>query len=498
MRLPRMLEPLRIRDFALLWTGMTTSLVGDFVFLVAYPWLTYQLTSNPATLGWISAAVLRADGDLPDRRRRAHRPDGPAAHDDRCRFASSIATGTGAVLAITHHLTLVELGVVVAVGGFGQALFAPAFGSIVPEIVPRESLAQANSLDQFIRTSAGLIGPGIAGVVIAFAGAGWAFAIDAATFVVSTGTALALTPRPFERREKHRSALREMREGFGFVRAHTWLWATLIAGAFANIASASRNVLLPFVIKYDLHASARALGFIYSAGIRWRSDLGARTRTAWSAATARSSSHTSAGACRSLRSVPTGSQRTLPSSIGVGFVAGAGMSIGNGIWGTLMHQLVPRELLGRVTSIDWMMSLSLMPVAAAASGAIAGAVSARATLLGAGLLGGGVCVLFLLLSPALRRPQLRAARRARRALARPQPRRLRPRRLLRRELRQRRLRVHRRDPAVEAQVVGLRREATRRERRLERPVLAQDAGCRLRPDAARARDAVGRSRRAAR
>ena len=55
MRLPRMLEPLRIRDFALLWTGMTTSLVGDFIFLVAYPWQTYQLTNKPAKLGWISA-----------------------------------------------------------------------------------------------------------------------------------------------------------------------------------------------------------------------------------------------------------------------------------------------------------------------------------------------------------------------------------------------------------------------------------------------------------
>jgi hypothetical protein len=58
VRLPRMLEPFRIRDFALLWTGMTTSLVGDFVFLVAYPWQTYQLTNDPAVLGWISAAYF--------------------------------------------------------------------------------------------------------------------------------------------------------------------------------------------------------------------------------------------------------------------------------------------------------------------------------------------------------------------------------------------------------------------------------------------------------
>src|SRR5690348_13695592 len=145
-----MLEPLRIRDFALLWTGMTTSLIGDFVFLVAYPWQTYQLTNNPATLGWISAAYvaptvvfLLAGGVLTDRveRRRL------MIAADALRAA---ATGVGAALAITHHLTLVELGIVVAVGGFGQALFAPAFGSIVPEMVPVGQLPQANALDQFV------------------------------------------------------------------------------------------------------------------------------------------------------------------------------------------------------------------------------------------------------------------------------------------------------------------------------------------------------------
>jgi len=119
---------------------MTTSLVGDFVFLVAYPWQTYQLTNNPATLGWISAAYIAptvifvtAGGVLTDRieRRRL------MIAADTLRAA---ATGVGAALAITHNLTLVELG---TVGGFGQALFAPAFGSIVPEIVPVGQLPQA-------------------------------------------------------------------------------------------------------------------------------------------------------------------------------------------------------------------------------------------------------------------------------------------------------------------------------------------------------------------
>src|SRR5262249_61160256 len=72
-----MLEPFRIRDFSLLWTGATTSLVGDFIFLVAYPWQTFQLTNDPAALGWISAAYfapavifLTAGGALSDPRER--------------------------------------------------------------------------------------------------------------------------------------------------------------------------------------------------------------------------------------------------------------------------------------------------------------------------------------------------------------------------------------------------------------------------------------------
>jgi MFS family permease len=391
MRLPRMLEPLRIRDFALLWTGMTTSLVGDFIFLIAYPWQTYQLTNNPATLGWISALyfaptviLLTAGGVLTDRVERRWLMIAADA-------LRAIAIGTGAVLAITHQLTLWELGLVVAFGGVGQALFAPAFGSIVPELVPRDLLAQANSLDMFVRTSAGLVGPAIAGVVIAVAGAGWAFAADAATFVVSTGTAFALTPRPFERSTERRSAWREAREGFGFVRRHTWLWATLGAGAFVNIASGARNVLLPFVIKYDLHATARVLGLVYAAGSAGAliSSLvyGQRGLPHRPVLVAYVGWTLSIGAI-----IAYGLARNVPELLGVGFAGGIGMALGNAIWGTLMHTHVPRHILGRVTSIDWMVSLSLWPVGAAAAGLVANAIGARATLIGAGAIGIVACL----------------------------------------------------------------------------------------------------------
>src|SRR2546425_12350068 len=86
MRAPRMLEPLRIRDFALLWSGITVALVGDGIFLVALAWQTYELSNSPSALGWISAAyVAPAHGRSPARGRCAHRPLRAAQADDRRR-----------------------------------------------------------------------------------------------------------------------------------------------------------------------------------------------------------------------------------------------------------------------------------------------------------------------------------------------------------------------------------------------------------------------------
>jgi len=222
VRLPRMLEPLLIRDFALLWAGMSVSLVGDAIFLVALAWQVYDLSNDPLGLGWVLAAYmtplvvfLLAGGVLTD---RIERRKMMIASD----VIRALAIGAAGVLAVTGELELWQLAACAAATGFGDALFAPAFGSIVPEIVPRESLAQANALDQFVRPVAGVLGPALAGLIIAIWGAGTALLVDAATFGASTATALLLTPRPFEP-EPGRSAWRDVKAGLAFVRARTWL-----------------------------------------------------------------------------------------------------------------------------------------------------------------------------------------------------------------------------------------------------------------------------------
>ena len=398
-----MLEPLRIRDFALLWAGMSVSLVGDAIFLVALAWQVYELSNNPAALGWILAAYvmpmvvfLLLGGVLTDRIER--RKIMIAADVIR-----ALAIGAAGALAVAGRLELWPLALCAAAAGVGDSLFAPAFGSIVPEIVPRELLAQANALDQFVRPIAGVVGPALAGLIIAVSGAGTALLVDAATFGASSATALLMSPRPFESR-LGRSAWREVREGFAFVRARTWLWATLAIAGLLNIAPAARNVLLPFVVKHDLHASAAALGAVYSA--------------------------TAAGA---LLSALAYGQRGLPRRyvlimylawaivgfviagyglatgvaqlVALGFVAGLAIAVGQGIWSTMMHRLVPRELLGRVTSLDWLLSTSLMPLSMLVFGFLGNGIGARATLLLAGLLAGTLTVLSIVAIPSLRNPE---------------------------------------------------------------------------------------------
>ena len=398
-----MLEPLRIRDFALLWIGMSVSLVGDAIFLVALAWQVYQLTNNPAALGWILAAYLTpmvafllVGGVLTDRFERRKMM---IAAD----LIRALAIGAAGALALAGTLELWQLALCAAFAGLGDALFAPAFGSIVPEIVPRELLAQANALDQFARPIAGLLGPVLAGLLIALSGAGLALLVDATSFAASMSTALLLTRRPLER-QPARSAACELREGFAFVGARTWLWATLAITALLSIAPAARNVLLPFVVKHDLHASAAALGAVYSATaagallsalIYGQRGLPRRyvlvMYLAW--------------AIVSFMIAGYGLASGIAQLVALGFLAGLATTIGQAIWATMIHQQVPRELLGRVSSLDWLLSSSLMPAAMITIGMLANAIGARETLVLAGLLAGTLTVLTIGTIPRLRDPE---------------------------------------------------------------------------------------------
>src|SRR5947208_14062748 len=192
----RLLAPLRHRDFRLLWGGMCVSLVGDGIFLVAMAWQVYALSNAPTALSTVGIAMtvptiafLLFGGVVSDRfdRRRV------ILASDVCR-ATAVALIAG--LALTGSLALWHLWLLAAVYGTGTGFFAPAFDSLVPELLPADKLGQANSLDQFARPLAlRLVGPALGGFLIAAGSSGVAFALDAASFLASAAAVLLMRPR---------------------------------------------------------------------------------------------------------------------------------------------------------------------------------------------------------------------------------------------------------------------------------------------------------------
>ena len=393
-----LLHPLRHRRFLLLWAGMTVSLFGDGIFLVAMAWQVYELWNAPLALSLIGIAMtiptiacLLPGGVVSDRLDR--RTVMLAADGLRALVISLLAllSGLGA-------LTLWELAALVAVYGVGTAFFNPAFDAIVPDILPADQLAAANSLDQFVRPIAlRLAGPAAAGWLIASLGLSVAFAVDAASFVVSALALVAIgrTPRP--RTGPSPSAVDDVRQGFAFIRGRVWLWGTLLSAALAYLVFLGpTEVLLPFMVKNVVHGSAESLGLVFAAGgigaigsALVMGQYGQPRRgvafiyVAWTLATLAVAGYGLATATWQLMAAC--------------LVFNALETAGTIVWATLKQRHVPAPLLGRVSSLDWLISIGLLPISFALTAPVAALTGARVTLVAAGAVGAVITAGALLL-----------------------------------------------------------------------------------------------------
>ena len=403
-RRPVIFEPLKHRDFRLLWSGMTVSLVGDGIFLVALVWQVYELSDAPTALSVVGVAMtvpnvvfLLIGGVVSDRfdRRRV------LLAADVVRGVTVAAMG---LLSLTGHLELWHLMVLAAFYGGGTAFFGPAFDAIVPDLVATDLLIQANALDQFVRPAAWrLAGPALGGFLVAWIATGGAFLVDAATFAISIIALLLMSPHPIEARPKEdpTTAFAEVREGFRFVRKRVWLWGTLLAAAFAYLLFIGpQEVLLPLLVKNRWGGNPLSLGFILAMGgvgaigaALFMGQRGTPRRfitfmyVAWTLSTL-------AVAGYGLAHVPWQAMVAC-------FLFNALETAGTIVWVTTKQRLVPRHLLGRVSSLDWFISIGLLPLSFALTGPAANLFGVRRTLIGAGVLGAIVTLSFLFL-PGMR------------------------------------------------------------------------------------------------
>ena len=396
-----LLRPLRHADFRRLWLGMSISLLGDGVFLVATAWIAYVLWNAPAALSVVGIALsvptiacLLLGGLVSDRVDR--RLVMLAADAGR-----ATAVGTLAALGFAHALTFPLLVACVAAYALGAGFFAPAFDAIVPSLVPAADLPQANALDQFVRPVAlRLVGPALGGWLLGVAGVGTAFALDAASFAFCALTVLrmrpvAVSPAPGV------SAVGAIRDGMRFVRRSAWLWGTLLAAAVAYLLFLGpTEVLLPYLVKNGLHGSATDLGLVFSVGgvgaVGAALAMGQHGHprrpirfmyVCWTVAT--------------LAVAGYGIARSVPQLMLVCLLFNALEAAGTVVWATLKQRHVPPALLGRVSSLDWLISIGLLPVSYALTGPAAGFFGVRATLVGAGVLGAAVTLAALFI-PGMR------------------------------------------------------------------------------------------------
>jgi MFS family permease len=407
LRSLRLLVPLRRRDYALLTAGSTVSLLGDGFFGVALAWQVYEISNIPTALSivgvaWTAPLVLfiLLGGVFSDRYDRRWMMIGADA-------VRAVAIGLMGALSIAGVLQLWHVIVLIAFVGLGDAFFNPASSAIVPTLLPDEELAQANALMGFIRPMMiRLVGPALGGFVVAIAGAGSAFVVDALTFVASAAAIGAITTRPVVTAVSHgvRQTLVDMREGFAFVRRNPWCWATLVAAMFSLLLFIGPlQVLLPFVTKNQLGLGAESLGFIYAAG-GIGSVMSALLIGQLGIPRLRITVMYAAWTGGVLLLTGYGLMTALWQALAITFVWQALFQVGGIIWVTLLQTLVPRRLLGRVTSLDWLMSAGLVPVSYALTGPVAAAVGVNATMIWGGLVG-AFFMGILLFVPGVRDPE---------------------------------------------------------------------------------------------
>jgi DHA3 family tetracycline resistance protein-like MFS transporter len=383
-----LLRPLRAsRDFRVLWAGMTVSLIGDGMFLIAIAWTAFKLWNAPAALSVIGIAMtvptivcLLAGGAVSD---RFDRRLVLVASD----LARAAAVALLAGLAMADSLTLPLLAVLAAAYSAAGAFFTPAFEAIVPSVVAEDDLAAANSLDQFVRPLAlRLVGPALGGLLVAQFGVAVAFAIDAASFAASTAAILALRTslQPGGRSD---STVAAIREGFDFVRRRVWLWGTLISATIAYLAFLGpTEALVPYLVKNELHGSAQDLGIVYAAG-----GIGAIAAAALMAQRGQPRRDlTVMYVCWTVATLTVAGYGLARSTVQLALACLAFNALeaaGTIVWATIKQWQVPTALLGRVSSLDWLISIGLLPVSYALTAPVAGLIGVRATLVGAALIG---------------------------------------------------------------------------------------------------------------
>ncbi len=344
--------------FKLLFAGRAVSDFGDKLVPVALAFAVLELDHSASALGLVFAArmiplvvLVVVGGVWADRLPR----NVVMLTADAVRACTQATVG---VLLITGRAEVWQLMVLMAAYGAAQAFFDPASTGLVPQTVSRARLQQANGILQLSRSTANVIGPAVAGILVATVGPGWAFVVDSATFVVSAAF-LALLRIERETREARTRFVADLVEGWREFSSRTWVWVSVAYFAFFHLlVLAPFWVLTPVVADQDLGGAgayatiltSMGIGAIIGGIVALRVEPRRPLATAFALILFQVPVYLALAAAAPVAAIAA-----------FAFVGAIAFNFANTLWNTVLQANIPAHALSRVSSYDWLGSLVFLP-----------------------------------------------------------------------------------------------------------------------------------------
>jgi len=377
--LPATLRALKHRNFQLFFSGQLISLIGTWMQSVAQSWLVYRLTGSSLLLGSVGFAsqipvflVAPLGGIVADRCNR-----------QRVVIATQVASMVLAlilaILTLSGWVRVWHIFVLAALLGVVNAFDIPGRQSFLVDMVGKEDLMNAIALNSSMFNGARVVGPAVAGILVAKIGEGWCFFANGVSYIAVIIGLFMMRVQPRHTAPKAGSPLRDIIDAFQWVRRTGPIRALLLLLGLVSLVAMPYSVLMPVFADKVLHGGARGLGILMGAtgvgallgALTLASRTGVRGLGRWVAY-----SCGAFGASLVLFSMSRNFWLSTALLLPVGFSMMLQMSSSN----TLIQAMVPDELRGRVMALYSMMFMGMAPFGALLGGALADRIGAPLTV----------------------------------------------------------------------------------------------------------------------
>jgi MFS family permease len=402
-KLAMALRALRHRNYRIFFIGQLISLIGTWMQMVAQPWLVYRLTGSSLLLGTVGFAsqipvflLAFLGGAVADRFNRHKVVIATQA-------AAMILAFVLAFLTLTHMIQVWHIIVLSALLGIVNAFDMPGRQAFIVLLVEKEDLMNAIALNSSIFNGARVLGPAVAGILIAGIGEGWCFFANGVSYIAVITGLLLMKVDPARALARSESGLRHLLDGFRYVRRMHSIRALLLLLALISLVGMPYSILMPIFADRILQGGARGLGILMGAtGVGALAGAISLAMRSGTKGLGKLVAYAGAGFGASLILFSASQFFWLSALflIPVGFSFMVQMASTN----TLVQTMVPDHLRGRVMAVHTMMFMGMAPFGSFLTGAFAAKVGAPLAVASGAvccLIGAGV---FLYRLPGLQMP----------------------------------------------------------------------------------------------